>query len=73
MVCDAARLTLHHQWVGTGAWAQDYKRLGGVRSKHPSPPSSLTPSYNRVWSNCQSEESECVYVFVCARALERGD
>lgn len=41
-------LTLHHLWVGTGAWAQGYKRPGEVQTTLP-PPTNLY-----VWTNCQS-------------------
>ncbi|CAB1428024.1 unnamed protein product [Pleuronectes platessa] len=58
-------LTLHHQWVGTGAWAQGYKRPGGVRSVP-----SHCPFYHSVWTNCQSKDG--VWMCLCARSPEHG-
>lgn len=40
-------LTLHHLWVGTGAWAPGYKRPGGVQCMLPD------PSQHYVWTHSQ--------------------
>lgn len=38
-------LTLHHLWVGTGAWAHGYKRPDEVWSRLPDPSPPLSPAF----------------------------
>lgn len=56
-------LTLRRQWVGTSAWAHDYKRFGGVRCMPPVCPIT-------VFGPTASAKRVCGYV--CMSALKWG-